>query len=306
MIRSTILIVDDDEVDRKAATRALGRAGWQGEIVQVCDAEQARERLAVRRFDCILLDYQLPGTDGLELLTELRATLGVQTPVVMLTGEGNEMVAVEAMKRGAFDYLPKTLLAPDALLRVITQAVERQRLQAELAKAQAQLEYQALYDGLTDLGNRSLFRRDLVRRIGAAHRRSGSFCLLMMDLDRFKAANDTYGHDAGDAVLAEVGGRLARVGRAFDVFYRLGGDEFTGLVEADSAEEVLPLVQRIRAVLAAPIAFGDVMLNVGVSVGIARYPADGSAPEDLQRAADAAMYQAKRSGEGYAFQALAE
>jgi PAS domain S-box-containing protein len=134
-----ILVIDDDEVDRKIVCRALAQAKWEGEIIQAADAAEARRQAGARAFDCILLDYNLPGTDGLTLLTELRTLLGTQVPIAMLTGEGNELVAVEAMKRGAFDYLPKNLLAPDTLFRLVTQATERQQLKRELALADAQL-----------------------------------------------------------------------------------------------------------------------------------------------------------------------
>jgi len=183
MTRQHILIVDDDEVDRKKTRVSLTQAGWDGDITQAVCASEARYLISQQIFDCILLDYHLPGTDGLELLAELRGVFAVKTPVVMLTGEGNEMVAVEAMKRGACDYLPKTLLAPDTLLRVITQAIERTRLERELVEARMQIEQQALYDSLTGLGNRRLFMRDPGRAFASAQRTNLPFCLFMIARD---------------------------------------------------------------------------------------------------------------------------
>ena len=104
MKKQHILIIDDDEVDRKRALRSLTQAGCNADVAQASNAVAARRFISEQIFDCILLDYQLPGTDGFELLVELREVLGVKTPVVVLTGEGSEMVAVEAMKRGATDY----------------------------------------------------------------------------------------------------------------------------------------------------------------------------------------------------------
>ena len=302
MKKQHILIIDDDEVDRKRALRSLAQAGWSTDVVQASDAVAAKRLISEQTFDCILLDYQLPGTDGFELLAELREVLGVKTPVVMLTGEGNEMVAVEAMKRGASDYLPKSLLAPDTLLRVITQAIERARLERELAEARAKIEQQALYDSLTGLGNRRLFMRDLVRAHASAQRTNLPFCLLIMDLDRFKDANDRHGHEAGDAVLAEVGRRLVATGRANDLFYRPGGDEFAALIDAVDSKTAVSIANRVRHAISAPITWRDQQLSIGISIGIAPYSSDVVALDALIRIADAAMYKAKTSGLGVASQ----
>jgi diguanylate cyclase (GGDEF)-like protein len=299
-----ILIIDDDEVDRKAAYRALTQSEWRGEVALARNADEAKRQISEGKIDCVLLDYNLPGGDGLMLIPELRELLGEHVPIIMLTGEGSELVAVEAMKSGASDYLPKSLLTPGAMFRVIANSMERQRLQRELSHAQSQLEQQALYDGLTGLGNRSLFRRDLGRAISSGERRNAHFCLLMMDLDRFKAINDTYGHEVGDGVLAEVGRRLALIARAGDAFYRLGGDEFTAILDAPSQSAVSPLVQRVAGGVASPIQVLSVTVIVGISQGIAVYPDHGTSSEALLRSADAAMYSAKRVGRERAVSAI--
>jgi len=301
MLKQNILVIDDDVVDYKTISRALAQADWQGELSHVTDAAQAIERMKVQAFECILLDYHLPGMDGLDLLGIIHDELKLTAPVVMLTGEGSEVIAVEAMKRGAFDYLPKSLIAPDTLMRVIRQAIEKSLLQRQLAEAHAQLEHLALYDSLTNLGNRSLFMRDLTRNTAVAERGGRSFCVMVMDLDKFKAANDTYGHKAGDMVLCEVGRRLADMGRSGDFFYRLGGDEFTALIDAADFNMILPIALRIGAALAEPIIYESHSIQIGVSIGIAIYSKDGTTSDALLRAADNAMYQAKRSGEGIAF-----
>lgn len=290
-----ILIVDDDEVDRKAIVRTLSQIGWQGEIIQASDFPQACLLASAQECSCIFLDYHIPGTDGLEILTALVNEHGVKAPIVMLTGEGNELVAVEAMKRGAFDYLPKAHLSADTMARILKQVIEKHQLLTELAKARELLEHQALYDGLTDLGNRSLFRRELERKIAINTRNETAFCVLMMDLDRFKAVNDNYGHDAGDAVLAEVSRRLKSLSRADDSFYRPGGDEFTAIINAPDAATVLPIARRIVESISTPINFYGQLMSIGVSIGIAFYPRHGNSPDSLIRTADAAMYKAKNS-----------
>ncbi|MDA8415662.1 MAG: diguanylate cyclase [Betaproteobacteria bacterium] len=293
-----ILIVDDDAVDRKATQRALEQARWGGVIFQADSSLKALELMGRESIGCILLDYQLPGQDGLDLLKQWNINSDEIPPVVMLTGEGNEMVAVEAMKNGAFDYLPKTQLAPDVLCRVITQAVEKSRLQRLLAEAQAQLERQALYDMLTSMGNRNLFLRDLDRNIAVAQRQSHFFSLMLLDLDKFKAANDRFGHDAGDFILTEFGRRVLEQSRATDTFYRLGGDEFTALIAAHDVPVVLSIAERLKNAAITPFVFDGHAIEIGISIGIAIYPRDGNTADKLLKAADIAMYRAKHSGEG--------
>ncbi len=290
-----VLIVDDDDVDRKIVRRSLERIGWAGDIVPAASAAEALPLIASGHFACILLDYRLPDQSGLELLDQLRQHGDTIPPIIMLTGEGSEMVAVEAMKKGACDYLPKKQLASDTLYRVIMQALERAKMQRALTEAQAQLEQLALYDPLSGLGNRNLFMRDLNRHISAAQRGQRPFCLLLMDLDHFKAANDLFGHDAGDFILAEFGRRILQLARASDSFYRLGGDEFTALITATAASELLPLAGRITTAATTPFMYAGHAIDIHISIGMALFPDDGENADILIKAADSAMYRAKRS-----------
>jgi len=220
------------------------------------------------------------------------AQLNTKVPIVMLTGEGNESVAVEAMKRGVHDYLPKAKLGAESLYRVVANAIGKHLLEKTLRDTREKLETMAMYDTLTGLGNRNLFDIELPRAVAIAYRKQHSFGLLLMDLDRFKAVNDLYGHAAGDAVLAAVGGRLRKLTRASDACFRIGGDEFTAILDPGSDGSIV--AQRIRAAMAEPIGFGPESLSVGISIGLATYPTDSTDPRDLLRVVDAAMYDAKR------------
>lgn len=287
-----VLVIDDDSVDRRAVARALVEMGAGYELHEARDGRHGIERVRNEQFDCILVDYNLPDMNGLDLLGELHSHVGFAVPVVMLTGNGSESIAVEAMKRGAQDYLPKSQLGPDALARVIASAIEKCDLQKKLDEAQQKLERLALYDSLTGLGNRNLFHIELARAVAVARRKSMSFVVLMMDLDRFKAVNDTFGHEAGDAILAAVGGRLRSMARAADAYFRLGGDEFTAVLDAGTDGKAV--AQRIRAIVAEPITFEGNVFIVEISIGVADYPIDGHDVGDLYRAADGAMYAAKK------------
>lgn len=291
----SLLLIDDDAVDRKAVRKALDSAGLTCEIAEAASANEGLALARSKAVDCILIDYRLPDMDGLELLGALRAGPEVMVPIVMLTGEGNETVAVEAMKRGAQDYLPKSQLQPANLLRVLRNAVDQFARQRDQAERQQRLMEQALYDCLTGLGNRNLFQMELERAIARSARHQRTMCLLLIDLDGFKGANDTYGHEAGDVVLAAVGRRLVGAGRREDLFFRLGGDEFTGILEVASAADAQALARRVADTVTAPISFAGHELRVGASIGIALFPDHGADAAALLRAADAAMYRAKRA-----------
>jgi len=293
-----LLVIDDDEVDRKTVARALKTLGTTYDMQEARDGRHGVELARSRSFDCILLDYNLPDMNGLDVLIELREKQGVTAPIVMLTSEGDISLAVEAMKRGAHDYLPKAQVGPDTLSRTVANAIQKSSLQRQLAEAQEKLERLALYDTLTGLGNRNLFQRELAHTIAVSQRKKGSFPLLVMDLDKFKAANDTFGHEAGDAILAEIGSRLREISRAADTYFRLGGDEFTAILDTGSDGGVA--ARRIIEVIAQPVSFGPHMLEVHVSVGVAMYPSDGESIEELVRSADTAMYEAKRNNLGWA------
>ena len=290
-----LLLIDDDEVDRKAVSRALRAFRLHYE------ARDGRSGIALAKskaFDCILLDYNLPDMTDLELLDLLRNDDGIAVPVIILTGSGNEDVAVEVMKRGAHDYLRKSLLGPEMLVRAVDSAIEKSSLLHRLDEANHELHRLAHYDSLTGLGNRNLFYEHLPRAIAVARRTGSSFPLLFMDLNAFKVANDAFGHEAGDAVLTSVGSRLRAISRAADVYFRVGGDEFTAVLHAGS--DGAAAARRIVAAVAEPFQFGANVLAVGVSVGVANYPADGENTEALVGSADGAMYRAKKAEIGWA------
>jgi diguanylate cyclase (GGDEF)-like protein len=173
----------------------------------------------------------------------------------------------------------------------------RSVLQQRLRKEQANLSHLALHDELTGLPNRTLLA-DRLRRAASSASRSGTEpMLLFLDLDNFKAINDRFGHAAGDALLVAVGERLIALVRASDTVARLGGDEF--VILAEDLEEPMPaarsLAERIHQTMRAPVPVGDRELHTSVSIGITPVAPDAD-PEDCLSQADAAMYQAKRSG----------
>ena len=169
----------------------------------------------------------------------------------------------------------------------------------ERKRVEDALEHQALHDVVTDLPNRVLLRDRLRQAILAARRRNNYVALLFIDLDRFKELNDTFGHQAGDVVLREVGERFLKAVRSSDTVARLGGDEFAVLIPlAADAEEALMVAHRVVGSLGEPFVIEGESAFIEASVGVVMCPEHGEDVQTLMRRADVAMYAAKRAGSG--------
>ena len=170
----------------------------------------------------------------------------------------------------------------------------------ERKRAEEALEHQALYDQLTNLPNRTLLHDRLRQAILTGSREAQPLALLVMDLDRFKEVNDTFGHQYGDLLLEQIGPRLRAVLRVSDTVARLGGDEFAILLPDADRAEAEAVATRLLETLDPPFAVEGHNLTVGASIGLALSPEHGEDAQTLLRRADVAMYVAKREGDGYA------
>ncbi|MEQ8356463.1 MAG: GGDEF domain-containing response regulator [Kiloniellaceae bacterium] len=293
-----ILIVDDDEVDRRATKRHLAETGLDVVTHETATAEDCLKLLKVTAVDCILLDYRLPEMSGIDFLVKLSGDRGAGRPaIVMQTGSGNEQLVVQAMRLGVQDYLVKGEFTAEILEAAIVHSIETAHNQRKAEAESLRLEELALFDSLTKIGNRNLFAMRLEHSLNLAQRQGESICLLYMDLDRFKEINDTLGHAAGDVVLCRVAERLKDVTRDADTLVRLGGDEFAIIMETGvSVEGARHLINRIEHELSKPIEISGQDARVGVSIGSALFPQDADCAESLVHAADVAMYEAKFGG----------
>jgi diguanylate cyclase (GGDEF)-like protein/PAS domain S-box-containing protein len=164
------------------------------------------------------------------------------------------------------------------------------------------LRHQAMHDGLTDLPNRMMLFDRLDAALNTARQSNAMVALLLMDLDRFKEVNDTFGHQFGDGLLKQVAFRLQNQLHDGDTVARLGGDEFAVvLASAVDANEVAATARRILNTLQQPFVVEGQVLEVGGSIGIALYPLHGGDARTLMRRADVAMYAAKQANTGYTF-----
>jgi two-component system cell cycle response regulator len=292
----TILVAEDSSV-----VRAVLRQHLEAQDYTVIEADDGNAALSACRTavpDAVLLDIEMPGLDGYQVLAALKADPDPQLsdlPVVFLTGRTSTEDIVEGLRLGAHDYLKKPFEASELIARV-SAAVRVKTLQDELRKRNVELDLLSRADVLTGLANRRHIEERLIDLVSSAHRHHHSLTVLMLDIDHFKDVNDTFGHAGGDTVLREFSSRLQRVLREEDVVGRWGGEEFLVLLPFTNLEGAVALGERVCASIAAePFVLADRRtLSVTVSVGCAEV--DGNDPEEFVRNADAALYAAKEGG----------
>ena len=157
--------------------------------------------------------------------------------MVVITGQGDELIASRIIQAGAYDYLPKAKVSGKALLRIISNALEKAGLKREMRMAQQKLAEMSVRDELTGMFNRRYFREALEREVSGAQRYGHGLALCMIDLDHFKRVNDTHGHLCGDRVLHEFGRLLNDTIRKYDVGCRYGGEEFAVILPDTSLDK---------------------------------------------------------------------
>jgi signal transduction histidine kinase len=252
-----LLVVDDDDVDRMAVRRSLRASGIDADVVEVGDARAALESLRASRFDCALFDFRMPGSDGLELLRQVRAE-GVMTPVIMLTGFGDEQTAVELMKAGAADYLPKNSLTPDRLAQSLRAVLRLHQAEVEAGRAETQLRSYA--EQLRELAQAAIevnsnlsvdamlqLTTEHARRIFGARRAETR--LEPAGMTGVSAAATTSGTDG--ARIWHAGEEVATLTSWTDVTREMQGFTIEALMAAAQAEAEQGTVSRLSAPLLA-------------------------------------------------------
>ena len=283
-------IVDDDPVDFVILDELLlDSARYRFELCHLSSIEEARQELLAPECDVFLVDYFLGRGTACDLLLEARK-LHCTVPIVVLTGTNSSQIDDEVLELGAADFLPKEEMNLPLLERTIGHAIRHKR-------AELELERMVKRDPLTGLGNRLLFEEILESSLARCKRSGTCLAVLFMDLDRFKEINDSLGHPTGDLLLLLVSDRLRSVIREADFIARIGGDEFTILIEElHSPYDAMAVAQKIVSAVSHPSPVGGHELNVSASIGLAMYPENGDTPVKLMQKADLALYEAKRSG----------
>lgn len=292
-----ILIADDDRVTRRMVGGLLHK--WGYEIVMVEDGNAALECLTgAIAPQLALLDWMMPGLDGLQLCREIRRIRPEPyTYIVLLTARDAKDSVVEGLEAGADDYLTKPFHALElkARLRV---GIRLLNLEDNLVQARELMRFKATHDVLTGVGNRGAVLDTLERELARSRRERTPLGMLIADLDHFKSVNDTKGHLVGDEVLRECARRMRSVIRSYDSIGRYGGEEFLFLLPGCNRTATQEAAERVRKIIdESPIPTAAGALHITTSVGGASsedWPrADSNA---LLRAADAALYRAKHAG----------
>ncbi len=297
-IEARVLLVDDDPDVHALVAAMLKPLGVS--IAHAMNGADAVPMARAAATELILLDHDMPGRSGLDVLHELRADGRLsRIPVIMITGSDSHAVLASCFSAGAYDYIRKPFFAAELRARVGS-ALERQRLLVELVAA-------ARRDRLTGLPNRAFLQDQLQIAIRVAKRSpERGFSLMFLDFDRFKLINDSLGHDVGDQLLRGIADRLREnlrindtvvVGDTENTVARLGGDEF--VVVLDGVTDLITasgIADRLIRALEPPYQLGPHVVRSSASIGIACNSGQYDTPDDMLRDADIAMYEAKSRG----------
>ena len=290
-----VLIADDDRIWRVLLERTLTRLGH--EVVVVVDGTQALTALlAAGGPRLAILDWMMPGIDGLEVCRRVRERPAPYVYVVLLTSRDRPEDLVAGLDAGADDFLVKPFnpIELRARLRSGERIID---LEEGLLKAHDAVCVEAARDRLTGLWNRGMILDHLHRELNRTAREATTLAVVVADIDRFKSINDTYGHAAGDAVLQETARRMQAILRKHDAVGRYGGEEFLFVLSECNASGAAQVAERARsAVAATPMVIGDHSLSVTISLGAASTVDVGLGPSALVEAADRALYRAKAHG----------
>ena len=413
-IRHKVLLIEDDEVDQVAFKRLVEKEVLLYDYSLAGSVSEAKKILSSETFEAIIIDYNLGDGTAFDIFNLVNGT-----PFVIVTGAGDEEIAVKAMKAGAYDYLIKDVnrnylkVLPLVIEKAILNKKSENHLKllsyaimgindsvyftdmenkilfvnnafyktygynaediigkhcnifleddssnddlrnnssetdkgtwrgetyhkhkngilfpiylsksiiidenekelgivnivrdiTEKKAIEQRLEYMAHFDDLTGLPNRVLFYDRIDKSLARAKRDNLLFAILFLDLDKFKAVNDTFGHNVGDSVLKITAKRLSNCIREADTVARLGGDEFAIILTTiNEPQNAVVVVQRIIAYMGDPFHIKKgTEHTIGISIGITIYPFDGDDADTLIKNADTAMYHAKANGNGYRF-----
>ena len=291
-----VLIADDSAVFRKLVERTLEEKPYS--LFFARNGQEAIDIFSRHNPELVIADWVMPDLTGIELCEYIRRTTQESyTYVILLTGKTDKENTVAGLTAGADDYLTKPF-HPEELIARTAVGQRIVALQRQVQAKNVLLQELALTDVLTGLPNRRAVEEWAQRQLNAAIRHKFSFCVAMCDIDHFKLINDTYGHEAGDAVLKSFGEILKSISRRSDICGRIGGEEFICIFTHIPVENARLVVERIRKYLEQTAFFFDGRkVTVTSSFGIADLKSD-SPPEfnQLLAQADKALYSAKRKG----------
>ena len=297
-----ILLVDDDRVDRAAIIRTLKKSNLSVNITEAMTVDEGLKLYSEKSYDVVLLDYNLPLRDGIEMVVEIRnVPKDSSTAIVMMSTSEDEELALDCISAGAQDFLIKAEISEKKLRRAILHSTTRHNLEKKLFETYKKVKILAETDSLTGLPNRYFFDESLKLALTNNDRDNKTLALLLIDLDNFKLINDNFGHDTGDIFLKQAVSKIKSCLRGNELFARLGGDEFAiTLSNLESSEQASLVAQRILSVMEVPLNIASTLIHSTVSIGIALHPDNSKTSKEIFKHADIAMYRAKKWGRNQA------
>ncbi len=287
-----ILIIDDDEPIRDSMNDFIQMAGYQS--LTASSAEEALEILRSYNIQVVITDIMLPGIDGLELTDFIKKEYDID--VIVMTGCNGDYSYEEAISKGASDFVFKPVRFEELLLR-LKRVLRERELRKESVHMLEKLKKLSITDGLTNLFNSRYFYSQLKGEIDRSNRYNHPLSLLLLDIDKFKTYNDSFGHLAGDKVLVRLGKVIKSCLRKMDSAYRYGGEEFTVILPETVGPEAAKVAERIRGKVALEKFTNEQKkpIIITISIGATEYRSQEDVTEFVQRA-DKAMYVSKQNG----------
>lgn len=288
-----ILCVEDDEIFFQKVKVLVEEKDYHAEMA--ASISEGITKLQASDYHLILLDYHLPDGNGIDFMDQM-ASAGIDLPVVVLTVTNDEVLAAKMIRKGAYEYLWKGDIKRDLLPRILHRALEKVALKRDLMAVQHRMANLAFTDELTGVFNRRYVFEELQREIAAFGRYQDDLSLCIIDLDHFKAVNDTHGHLAGDHVLSEIAKKMNKSLRGNDILGRYGGEEFIIIFPRTSLQEAEKVCNRCRLMIAEqPFVYNEAQIHVTISIGLSGFK-ENMTSETLVENADQALYSAKRGG----------
>jgi len=292
---ASILVVDEQERVIERIAKALNDVG---DLTFIPGGEDAADKARGRNYDLIIVSLAMRETDGLRVCSKLRTFDETRhVPILVMVDDGNTKLLVKALEMGVNDYVVRPVDRMEFLARVKTQ-LKRKRYSDKLWENFHLSMQLATTDAVTGLYNRHYLTSHMETRLNFSNDQGKPLSVLMMDIDHFKAVNDTYGHAAGDKVLKEFANRIAKNIRGVDLAARYGGEEFVVMMPETTEDWATIIGNRLREeVKDQPfeIGNGEDPITITVSIGVATSE-DTTTPQVLLERADKALYSAKEGG----------
>ena len=291
-----ILVVDDhpDNVDILDA-----RLSSRGYVVETAtNGQEALDMVQGNPPHLILCDVMMPLMDGYEVSRRIKADTSLPyVPIILVTARDSTQDKVEGLDAGADDYITKPINFPELEARVRSM-LRIKKLQDELDEANKRLKKLSITDGLTGLFNHRHIHQLLHEEWQRTQRTGEPLAVVMLDLDKFKQVNDTYGHPTGDVILYETAQILGETAREIDMVGRYGGEEFIAILPNSDENAAAQFAERVRHTVETHVFRDeDTEVRMTMSCGLAAFPDEAAdAPEELLKRADEALYAAKEGG----------